>query len=127
MSKVIDHRQIATLLTALRYWQNSGMTESSGIPPYLQTLPCDYADSDLLDEQEINVLYEALSTKKFRAENYQPKVAVLHDSGELSVLCDPEVQVERIATDDVLGLVDERRDELLTILGDDFKHLKMAA
>lgn len=127
MSKVIDHRQIATLLAALRHWQNSGMTESSHIPPYLQTLPDDYDSADLLDEQEINVLYDALSTNKFRAENYQPKVAVLHDSGELSVLCDPEVQVERIATDDVLGLVDERRDELISVLGDDFKHLTMAA
>jgi|GEM_PF-6944197 len=123
MSPVIDHRQIATLLAALRHWQSSGMATSSASSIGLQNIASDCGNVEPLDAKEIEKLYEALSSKEFRAECYRPKVAVLHDAGELGVLSDPEVEVERIATDNVHALVTEHRDELFNILGEKFERL----
>ena len=123
MSQVIDHRQIATLLAALRHWEASGMTTPSASSRGLQNIASDCGNVEPLDASEIEKLYEALSSKEFRAECYRPKVAVLHDAGELGVLSDPEVEVERIATDDVHALVTEHREELFNVLGEKFQRL----
>lgn len=123
MSQVIDHRQIATLLAALRHWEITGMTKSSATSECMQNISSDYRNVELLNASEIDKLREALSSKEFRAECYRPKVAVLHDAGDLGVLSDPEVEVERIATDNVQALVTEHRDELFNVLGERFQHL----
>ena len=123
MSQVINHRQIATILAALRHWQSSGMTSSVASSAGLQNIASDCGNIEPLDTKEIEKLCEALSSKEFRAECYRPRVAVLHDAGELGVLSDPEVEVERIATANVHALVTEHRDELFSILGDKFGRL----
>jgi hypothetical protein len=48
---------------------------------------------------------------------------VLHEAGEIEVLADPEVEIERIATNNVRCLVDRQPRELRGILDDKFKHL----
>lgn len=123
MATVIDKRQTATIIAALRFWQSNGMAFPSPLPMYLAEFATDEGRVQSLNAMEVDILCEALQEPDFRSENYRPKAVILHETGDMEVLADPEVEIERIATDNLRYLVDTHPRELRGVLGDKFKHL----
>jgi hypothetical protein len=123
MAAVIDKRQTATIIAALRFWQDSGMAVHAPLPLYLAELSTDQGRVAPLSVIEVDALCETLRSPHFRSEDYRPRAVVVHETGELEVLADPEVQIERIATDDVRCLVDGCTRDLRGVLGEEFRHL----
>lgn len=123
MATVINKRQTATIIAALRFWQTNGMAFPSPLPMYLAEFATDEGRVQSLNAMEVDILCEALQAPDFRSENYRPKAVILHETGDMEVLADPEVEIERIATDNLRYLVDKQPRELRGVLGDKFKHL----
>jgi hypothetical protein len=123
MTTVIDKRQTATIIAALRFWQSNEMAFPSPLPMYLAEFASDEGRVQSLNAVEVDTLCAALQSPDFRSESYRPKAVILHETGDMEVLADPEVEIERIATNNIRYLVDTRPRELRGVLGDNFKHL----
>jgi hypothetical protein len=69
MATVIDKRQTATIIAALRFWQSNGMAIPSPLPLYLAELATAQGQVASLDTLEVDVLCEALQFPDFRSRN----------------------------------------------------------